>query len=133
MQEISERVDHRRRSRRREALDLGVIKGPDNQTVHETRQDTRGVLDRFSPAKLNVVLVQEKWIPTEFVNADLERYPRSRRRLGKNHRPRLALERRRGALLPSIPFQFARQPKQSRQFGRLEIGFFEEVLHEKQT
>jgi hypothetical protein len=129
MQEIRERVDDRHGSRRREPLDVAVIKRADNQPVHETRQHLGGVLNRFAATDLDIVFVEEKRIPTEFMNADFEGDARAGRRFGENQSPRLSLQRSGRSLPPARSLQLAGEGEQLRQLGPLEVGFFEEVLH----
>ena len=128
MQQVGEGVDHRDGAHVRELLDLRVIKRPHHESVHEARQHPGGVGDAFAAPQLDVVPIQEKRIAPEFVDADLERHARARRRLRKYHRPRLAGQR--GRVPAALRLELARQAKQPAQFGRLKVGLLEEMLHE---
>ena len=111
VQKIGERVDHRHTPRCRQPLHFTMIEGAHDQPMDKPRQHPRRILNRLTAAELNIVLIQKKRIAAELMNPDLKRNPRARRRLGKNHRPRLARERSRCAAGAALPFQLARQGK----------------------
>ena len=56
VEEVGEAVDDRDRRCGREALNLGMLEGPDDDPVDEAGEDPRGVLDRLAAPELDVVL-----------------------------------------------------------------------------
>src|SRR4051812_44191057 len=105
-----------------------MIKCPYNQPMHISGKHLGGILDGLSSSDLDVILVQEKRISTELVNTYFKGNARPGARFREDHGPGLVLKHRRG-MSPPLLLETLGQRKDFSHFMRLEIRFFQKVLH----
>ncbi len=78
---IGQRVDHRYPADRGHGLDALLLERPPDDGGDLPVEHASCVFDRFAPAELGGLGVDDQWVATEFGDADAERDPGARRRL----------------------------------------------------
>ena len=92
MRAVGQTVDDRDGRVGRELLDIGLRKRPDHDCVEIAREDDGRVLDRLTAPQLEVARGEIEACAAELIDPDLERDPRSSRRLLEDHPERSAGE-----------------------------------------
>ena len=75
-----------------EVLHILLGEGADDGSVEHPAHDARGVLDRFTAAKLDVVGAQEEGVAAEFPDADFEADAGARGGFAEDQPPTLVFE-----------------------------------------
>ncbi len=92
MRAVGQTVDDRDGRVGRELLDIGLRKRPDHDCVEIAREDDGRVLDRLTAPQLEIARGEVEACAAELIDPDLERNPRSSRRLLEDHPERSAGE-----------------------------------------
>ena len=90
--QVGERVDDRDRRRSREAPDVVVVEGADDEGAGVAAHHPGGVLDRLAPAELELGRSDDLGDAAEVGDGGAERQPRPGRRLGEVGDDRVAAE-----------------------------------------
>ena len=96
MQEIGQAVDHRNGAVPSKRLGLGVVKRPDHDAIHVSREDARRVAKAFrvlAAAEVRLGGGEHDRMPAQVEHPDLEGDPGSSGVLPEDHAERLARER----------------------------------------
>ena len=126
VEQVGEGVDHGHRAPLGQLLDLGLVEGAHDQSVHVTGKHPRGIGDALTAAELDVVLAEEKRIATQLMDTDFEGDAGARAGLGEDHRPGLP-GKHRGPLGGAEPFELLRRVEHGPRLRGGEVGLLKEV------